>query len=107
MKIISTTGLTELIQLTKDNFIDKSNTIQATTVQLATVALTGSYTDLTNKPVEIPSQTGQSGKFLTTDGTTLSWATGGGGSVYSPGTNIDITNNTISTSAAEVIIRRL
>ena len=30
----------------------------------------------------IPSQTGNSGKFLTTNGTTLSWATGGGGLAY-------------------------
>ena len=34
-----------------------------------------SYNDLTDKPVEIPSQTGNSGKFLTTNGTTPSWAT--------------------------------
>jgi len=30
----------------------------------------------------IPSQTGNSGKFLTTNGTALSWATGGGGLAY-------------------------
>jgi len=48
---------------------------------LATVATSGSYADLTNKPTitEIPTQTANSGKYLTTDGTTLSWATVTGG----------------------------
>lgn len=50
MKVVSTDALTKLIQLSKDNFIDKSDTVQATTVPLATVATTGSYEDLTNKP---------------------------------------------------------
>ena len=40
---------------------------------------------LTNLPVEIPSQTGNSGKYLTTNGTAVSWATvalsGGAGSL--------------------------
>ena len=48
---------------------------------LATVATSGSYADLTNKPTitAIPTQTANSGKYLTTDGTTLSWATVTGG----------------------------
>lgn len=54
----------------------------------------------------LPSQTGQSGKFLTTDGTDASWATPSGGSSYTAGTNINISNDTISTSAAQVVIRR-
>jgi len=45
-----------------------------TTTDLATVATSGDYNDLTNKPTEIPDQTSQSGKFLTTDGTDVSWA---------------------------------
>ena len=68
------------------------------TPSLATVATSGSYNDLTNKPTLfsgsytdltdkptasslLPTQTGNSGKYLTTDGTTLSWGTvsGGGG----------------------------
>lgn len=77
------------------------------TPSLATVATSGSYNDLTNQPTipaaqvnsdwnansgvaeilnkptipNIPSQTGQSGKFLTTNGTDMSWATvsSGGG----------------------------
>jgi len=48
---------------------------------LATVATSGSYADLTNKPTitAIPTQTANSGKYLTTDGTTLSWAIVTGG----------------------------
>lgn len=52
---------------------------------LSTVATSGSYTDLTNKPdiPTLPSQTGQTGKFLSTDGTSLSWASAGaGGSTF-------------------------
>lgn len=44
---------------------------------LATVATSGSYNDLSNKPGTndfLPSQSGQAGKYLTTDGTTPSWA---------------------------------
>ena len=43
----------------------------------------GSYTDLTNKPVigdALPSQTSNSGKFLTTNGSVASWQT-----TYTPG----------------------
>ena len=47
----------------------------ATTASLATVATTGSYTDLLNKPTTFPTQTGNSGKYLTTDGNAVSWAT--------------------------------
>ena len=50
MKVVSNEGLTELIQLSKDTFIDKSTSVQATTVQLANVAATGEYSDLLNKP---------------------------------------------------------
>ncbi|WP_291515607.1 hypothetical protein [Bdellovibrio sp. ArHS] len=48
---------------------------------LATVATSGSYNDLSNKPTipSIPSQTGNGGKYLTTDGSALSWATVAGG----------------------------
>ena len=45
---------------------------------LATVATSGDYNDLTNKPTipeGLPSQSGNSGKFLTTDGSNASWAT--------------------------------
>ena len=45
---------------------------------LATVATSGDYNDLTNKPTipeGLPSQSGNSGKFLTTDGSDASWAT--------------------------------
>lgn len=44
---------------------------------LAAVATTGDFNDLTNKPTAnsyLPSQTGNGGKYLTTDGTNASWA---------------------------------
>jgi len=60
--------------------------LQAAGVAQATVAFTGSFTDLINKPTTlsgygitdgytIPTQTGNTGKYLTTNGTVTSWAT--------------------------------
>lgn len=51
MKVLSTEGLTKLIQLIKSSFISTSNTVSTNTVTLADVATSGSYTDLNNKPV--------------------------------------------------------
>lgn len=58
MKVLSTDGLTKLIQLIKSSFISVNNVTQTTEVNtettseitLATVATSGSYNDLTNKP---------------------------------------------------------
>ena len=133
MKVLSTDGVTELIQLIKDNYIPNGNTVQTSSVALATVATTGAYSDLTGTPDPVqvstlptassteegniyqfvgttdanytngyfykcissgspatysweqlnvqpggggslPSQTGNAGKFLTTDGTDPSWS---------------------------------
>ena len=51
-------------------------TLKANVADLATVATTGDYEDLTNLPdiPEIPDQANNAGKFLTTDGTDLSWS---------------------------------
>ena len=49
MKVLTTTGLTKLIELSKDTFLDKTDTINVTDV-LADVAISGSYNDLSNKP---------------------------------------------------------
>ena len=120
MKVLTTTGLTKLIELSKDTFLDKNNVIDVADA-LADVAVSGSYNDLSNKPsinnvtltgnktsanlglqptlvgsgtgqniktinstsllgsgnisiTGLPSQSSQSGKFLTTDGTDASWA---------------------------------
>jgi hypothetical protein len=96
----------------------------------ATVATSGSYTDLSNKPTipSLPSQTGNAGKVLSTNGSTLSWITaasgGGGGSVdlsqvaqditpnitgmHSIGTDAatwgGVTTNTLKVNAVETII---
>lgn len=50
MKVLSTEGLTKLIQLIKSTFIPASDTVSASTVTLANVATTGDYDDLINKP---------------------------------------------------------
>lgn len=58
MKVVSTDGLTKLIQLIKSSFISNTETEQTmeidtsvvSEVTLATVATTGDYDDLTNKP---------------------------------------------------------
>jgi len=49
MKVLTTAGLTKLIELSKNTFLDKDNVIDVSDA-LATVAITGSYNDLTNKP---------------------------------------------------------
>jgi hypothetical protein len=46
----------------------------------------------------IPSQTGNSGKFLTTNGTSLSWATGGGGLAYQGTWNASTNTPTLASS---------
>lgn len=50
MKVLSTDGLTKLIQLIKSSFISVNNTVSANSIELATVATSGNYNDLTNKP---------------------------------------------------------
>ena len=77
-------GFITLADITWNNITNKPN--------WSTVAYTGSYTDLANKPniptdlsqltdttnrlaSSIPSQTGNAGKYLTTNGGSLSWAT--------------------------------
>ena len=49
MKVLTTTGLTKLIELSKNTFLDRDNVIDVSDA-LATIAITGSYNDLTNKP---------------------------------------------------------
>lgn len=64
---------------------------KANSSELATVATTGSYNDLTNKPTipeGLPSQAGNNGKFLTTNGSTASWET------VSSGANTSLSNLT-------------
>ena len=98
MKVVSNDGLTKLVELVKDNFI-KNTDVEATgEVTLATVATSGQYSDLTGTPTidqtynasstnsqsgtavaqavgsVLPTQSGQSGKFLTTNGSAASWA---------------------------------
>ena len=56
----------------------------------------------------LPSQAGQSGKFLTTNGTVASWAAGGGGGVTAPytlagvGNTVPFTTNAIAGQTAKL-----
>lgn len=50
MKVLSTDGLTKLIELIKGAFISVDNTVSTSLVTLATVATSGSYNDLSDKP---------------------------------------------------------
>jgi len=53
------------------------------TPSLATVATSGAYSDLSGSPSGdslLPSQSGNTGKFLTSNGSAASWADAGGGS---------------------------
>lgn len=50
MKVVSTDALTKLIQLIKGTYIANTDTVATTEVTLATVATSGSYNDLSNKP---------------------------------------------------------
>lgn len=50
MKVLTTAGLTKLIQLIKSAFISVNDVEQTSEVTLATVATSGSYNDLSNKP---------------------------------------------------------
>lgn len=63
MKVLSTDGLTKLIQLIKSAFISVDDTVSTNTVTLAAVATSGSYTDLSDKPT-IPSTTNLANKDL-------------------------------------------
>lgn len=51
----------------------------------------------------IPSQTGNSGKYLTTNGTSMSWATVSSGSTYSAGTGLTLSGTTFSVNTSQNI----
>ena len=55
MKVLSTEGLTKLIQLIKSSFISVDDTVTTNTVTLSTVATSGDYNDLSNKPTIVTS----------------------------------------------------
>lgn len=50
MKVLSSEGLTKLIQLIKGTFIANTDTVTTSEVTLATVATTGAYSDLSGTP---------------------------------------------------------
>lgn len=75
MKVVSNDALTKLIQLSKDEFLSKNNTTTVTTSGLKTINGESILGTGNIDTAGLPSQTGQSGKFLTTNGTDASWAT--------------------------------
>ena len=90
MKVVSTEALTKLIQLVKSAFISVDDTVETSEVTLATVATTGDYDDLINKPT-IPTVNNATitikqggitkGTFTTNQGSnaTIALDAGGGG----------------------------
>ena len=84
MKVLSTEGLTKLIQLIKSSFISVNNTVTTNTVTLADVATSGDFDDLTNKPT-IPTATSD----LTNDSGFI--------------TNADLPTNYVTTDTAQSI----
>lgn len=90
MKVLSTEGLTKLIELTKGSFISVDDTVSTNSVTLATVATSGSYNDLSNKPT-IPDTSNLANKDLSNLSST------GEAHFQTPlvsGTNIKTINNT-------------
>jgi len=68
----------------------------------ALVATTGDYLDLINRPTsDIPSQSGNSGRYLTTNGSVLSWATVVGGS--GEGTSINTSRTEFTATAGQTV----
>lgn len=63
MKVLSTDGLTKLIELIKGAFISVDDTVTTSITTLATVATSGSYNDLSNKPT-IPDTSNLANKDL-------------------------------------------
>lgn len=95
MKALTTAGLTKLIQLIKSNFISTSDTVTTNTVTLATVATSGSYNDLSNKPT-IPTvdQTYDGSSANAQSGVAIEGELANYQSKLVSGTNIKTINNT-------------
>lgn len=69
MKVLSTDGLTKLIQLVKSAFISVDDTVATNEVTLSTVATSGRYNDLTNIPTSLLMNTSTGATSLTILGT--------------------------------------
>jgi len=82
-----------------NNLSDVYTSMSATDGQLLTWDNTNSRWDAADAPVSLPSQTGNDGKYLTTDGSTASWADTGasaGGVIWENSTTISA-NYTLAT----------
>ena len=103
MKVVSTEALTKLIQLVKSAFVKVEDVVETQEVTLADVATSGDYDDLINKPtignatLTITQGGVSKGTFTANASSDVTIALdSGGGSSYTAGTGIDITNNEIS-----------
>ena len=101
MKALTTNGLTKLIQLIKSSFISNTDTVTTNTVTLATVATSGSYNDLSNKPT-IPTVGNGTITFTqggVTKGTITTNQTGNSTIALDAGGTVDQTYDGTSTNA--------
>lgn len=112
MKVVSSDGLTKLVQLIKGAFIPVSNVVEVTEIDtetasevtLATVATTGAYSDLSGKPIT-PTKTSD----LTNDSgfvseSYVSTAISGKQDTLVSGTNIKTINNTSILGSGNITI---
>lgn len=72
MKVLSTEGLTKLIQLVKSAFIKVEDVVETEEVTLADVAISGDYDDLINKPSAVTESTVSGWGFTKNTGTVTS-----------------------------------
>lgn len=87
-------GTVTSVRVQADTGLSSSQSTAQSSVLNTTISIASGYklpttTEWNNKQDTLPSQTGQSGKYLTTNGTTMSWATvgSGGSSDYNDLTN--------------------
>lgn len=100
MKVLTTAGLTKLIQLCKSAFVDKTDVVETQTVTLATVATSGSYNDLSNKP-NIPTVNNAT-LTIQKNGTTVKTFTANASSNVTANITVPTNNNQLTNGAGYI-----
>lgn len=100
MKVLTTAGLTKLIQLCKSAFVDKTDVVETQTVTLATVATSGSYNDLSNKPT-IPTVNNAT-LTIQKNGTTVKTFTANASSNVTANITVPTNNNELTNGAGYI-----
>jgi hypothetical protein len=95
----NTTGTAANITATSNSTLTTLSALSLPYTQVSgtPTLFSGSYADLTNKPTIdtlVPAQSGNSNKFLITNGTSVSWATVSSGSMVYPGAGIAVSTGT-------------